>query len=111
MDIPTFPMGISPKVNLITRLEFELAYYNVEVKFVSQEARKIPPERVLVASFLIKMKFCFFFVCLKEPKFNQKYKREHTRQTRNTSLTYCQVPLTIHIIVDEQPTLFSNLSA
>ena len=28
----TFPNGISPKVNIIARLEFELAYYDVTVQ-------------------------------------------------------------------------------
>ena len=28
MGVDTFPKGISPKVNVIARLEFELAYYD-----------------------------------------------------------------------------------
>ena len=31
----TFPKGISPKVNVITQLEVELANYNAEVQYVS----------------------------------------------------------------------------
>ena len=30
-DTDTFPKGISPKVNVIKQIEFELAYYDVAV--------------------------------------------------------------------------------
>ena len=33
--VHAFPKGISPKVNVIVGLEFELAYYDVAVKQVS----------------------------------------------------------------------------
>ena len=33
--VHTFPKGISPKGNIIARLEFELAYYDVTVKHLS----------------------------------------------------------------------------
>ena len=35
MKIHTFPKGISPKVNVIALLEFELAYYDVAVQHIS----------------------------------------------------------------------------
>ena len=33
--VPTFPNGISPKVNVIVQLEFELACYDVAVQHIS----------------------------------------------------------------------------
>ena len=39
----TFPKGISPKVNVIARLEFELAYYDVVVQYVSHYATTTLP--------------------------------------------------------------------
>ena len=36
--VHTFPKGISPKVNVIVQLEFELAYYDVAVQHVSHYA-------------------------------------------------------------------------
>ena len=38
----TFPKGISPKVGVITRLEFELAYNDATVQFVSYYATETP---------------------------------------------------------------------
>ena len=38
----TFPKGIRPKVNAITRLEFERTYYNVTVWHVSYPTTEIP---------------------------------------------------------------------
>ena len=35
MGVRTFPKGISWKINLIARLEFEPAYYNVAAQLVS----------------------------------------------------------------------------
>ena len=35
-------MGISPKVNAIGRLKFELAYYDVTVEHINHYAAKIP---------------------------------------------------------------------
>ena len=37
----TFTMGISPKVNEIAVLEFELVYYDVAAQHVSHHATKI----------------------------------------------------------------------
>ena len=37
-----FPGGISLKVNVIARLKFDLAYYNVAVQYVSHYATEIP---------------------------------------------------------------------
>ena len=36
-DVHTFPTDISPKVNVIARLEFELPYYDVEDQNANQE--------------------------------------------------------------------------
>ena len=46
----TFPEGISPKVNVITRLEIELAYYDVAVQFVSLYANGIPSHTYICVS-------------------------------------------------------------
>ena len=36
--VHAFPKGINPKVNVIAQLEFELAYYDVAVQYVSHYA-------------------------------------------------------------------------
>ena len=41
--IHNLSIGISPKVNARAQLEFELAYYDVAVQYVSHNARRIPP--------------------------------------------------------------------
>ena len=38
-----FLKGISPKVNMIARLELELPYYNVAVQYVNHYATVTPP--------------------------------------------------------------------
>ena len=40
--IHTFPKGICPKVNVITRLEFELAYYNFGVQRFNHYTTRTP---------------------------------------------------------------------
>ena len=47
-DVHTFPKGISPKVNVIARLEFELAYYDVTVHYVSHYDTGIPLQSLKV---------------------------------------------------------------
>ena len=37
-EVHTFPNGISPKVNVMVRLEFELIYYDVTVQQVNNSA-------------------------------------------------------------------------
>ena len=39
--IHTFSKKISPKVNVISQLEFELAYLNVTVELVSKYTRRV----------------------------------------------------------------------
>ena len=39
----TYPKCISPKVNVIVRLRFELAYYDIAVQQVSHYATGTPP--------------------------------------------------------------------
>ncbi len=46
MGIHTFPKGISPKVNVIARLWFELAFYCVVVHPVSHYATRTLQSRV-----------------------------------------------------------------
>ena len=42
-EVHTFPKGIWLKVNVMRRLEFELAYYNVVILHISHSASGIPP--------------------------------------------------------------------
>ena len=45
-----FPKSISPKVNVIARLEFELAYYDVIVQHFSHYATGIfVPQQIVLA--------------------------------------------------------------
>ena len=39
----TFPKGISPKMNAIARLKFELANYDITVQHVNHNATGTPP--------------------------------------------------------------------
>ena len=43
-EVHAFPKGICPKVNVIERLGFELAYDNVPVQHVNHCAKEIPPK-------------------------------------------------------------------
>ena len=43
MDVHTFLKNISPKMNVIIRGEFELAYQDVTVKHVNHEAAETSP--------------------------------------------------------------------
>ena len=43
--VHTFPMGICPKVNVITRLEFELVYYDFAVHRFNHYTTRTPPPR------------------------------------------------------------------
>ena len=36
--VPNFPNGISPKVNAILQLKFEIAYYNITVQHINHNA-------------------------------------------------------------------------
>ena len=38
----TFPKGISPKVNIIVQLEFELAYINVTIQHIGHDDTETP---------------------------------------------------------------------
>ena len=42
-EVHTFPKGICPKVNVIARLEFELAYYDSEVHRFNHYSTRTPP--------------------------------------------------------------------
>ena len=44
-EVNNFAKGINPKVNVIVRLEFELAYYDVTVQHISQYAMGTPSFR------------------------------------------------------------------
>ena len=37
-----FPKGISPKVNLIAQLEFELTHYEIAIQHISHDTLRIP---------------------------------------------------------------------
>ena len=50
----TFPIGISPKVNVVAGLEFELAYYDVTVQHFSHYHTVTPP----IFSAVFKGFFC-----------------------------------------------------
>ena len=43
----TFPKGIYPKVNVIERLEFELAYYDYIVQCFNHHTMKTPPTPIV----------------------------------------------------------------
>ena len=45
-EVPTFPNGVSPKVKIIARLEFELALYGVAVQDVSDDTTGTSPGRI-----------------------------------------------------------------
>ena len=47
--VHTFPKGICPKVNIIVRLEFELAYYDCAVQRFNYYTMKTPPHPVIHA--------------------------------------------------------------
>ena len=57
----TFPKGISSKVNVMPRLEFELVYHNVEVFHVKHSS-------TFVVDFLFKVKSIFQSAALIEDK-------------------------------------------
>ena len=40
--VHNFPKGISPKVNLIAQLDFELTYYNAAVQYISHYTTMAP---------------------------------------------------------------------
>ena len=42
--VHTFPKGISPKVNVLAQLEFELTYYDVAVQHISHYAMSTPTQ-------------------------------------------------------------------
>ena len=44
--VHTFPNGICPKVNVIARLEFELAYYDSVVHRFNHYTTRTPPRAV-----------------------------------------------------------------
>ena len=44
MGVHTFPKGICPKVNVIARLEYELAYYDFAVHRFNHYTTRIPPK-------------------------------------------------------------------
>ena len=43
--VHTFPKGICPKVNVIARLEFELAYYDFAIHRFNHYTTRTPPQR------------------------------------------------------------------
>ena len=43
MEVHVFPKGISLKVNVIARLEFELLYYDVAVQCICHDTTGTPP--------------------------------------------------------------------
>ena len=43
--VHTFPKGICPKVNVITRLEYELAYYESAVHCFNHFTTRTPPKK------------------------------------------------------------------
>ena len=43
--VHTFPKGICSKVNVIARLEFELAYYDSAVRRFNQYSMRITPDK------------------------------------------------------------------
>ena len=45
--VHTFPKGICPKVNIIARLEFELAYYDSVVQRFNHYATRTPPSHTI----------------------------------------------------------------
>ena len=45
MGVHTFPKGICRKVNVIARLEYELAYYDSAVQRFNHNTTRTPPQR------------------------------------------------------------------
>ena len=45
MDVHTYPKVISPKINVMARLEFELSYDDVEVQHMSHNATRVPTDK------------------------------------------------------------------
>ena len=56
--VHTFPKGICPKVNVIARLEYELAYYDSAVYRFNHYTTRIPPAELVeyAADIYIKVK-------------------------------------------------------
>ena len=50
--VHTFPKGICPKVNVIVRLEYELAYYDSAVHRFNHYTPRTPPEKYLFLTLL-----------------------------------------------------------
>ncbi len=46
--VHTFPKGICPKVNVIARLDFELAYYDSEVHRFNHYTTRTPPRQIFL---------------------------------------------------------------
>ena len=64
--VHTFPKGICPKVNVIVRLEYELAYYDSAVHRFNQYTTRIPPEICkVVYLFANVFRFQYIFECKK----------------------------------------------
>ena len=49
--VHTFPMGICPKVNVIARLEFELAYYDSAIHRFNHYTTRTPPKLFMLNDF------------------------------------------------------------
>ena len=60
----TFPEGISPKLNVVTRLETELAYFDVTVQDVGHDAIEIPST---YSGVYFRFVLCFLYSDEKNP--------------------------------------------
>ena len=57
--VHTFPKGICPKVNVIARLEYELAYYDSAVHPFNHYTTRTPPKKAKWFSVFFPTEFIF----------------------------------------------------
>ena len=62
--VHTFPKGICPKVNVIARLEYELAYYDSAVHRFNHYTTRTPPLYVLCNCFVRLFCTRFYQICM-----------------------------------------------
>ena len=53
--VHAFLKDISPKVNVIAQLDFELAYFDVAVKYINHYATRTPSSRNGCLGYIIKL--------------------------------------------------------
>ena len=92
--VRTFPEGISPKVNAIARVKFELSYYNVTVEHVSHYSKGTPhisDEQENISKYLGSLSCKLIWALLKLDKTGaQKYGPQNDKTDDERTKVYTQ---------------------